>query len=323
MRGQAAWWRTLEVRERFLAAGPDWLPPEDCGVPREIEARLLTAAPAAEHELLGEVARMWKQRSQAVVVLSEEVFVANAAALTLLGGGAGHDLLRDWARECARAATADSREHTACLELGPDLAVTARCRTLPAPSRHLAAVVTLTRSAVSSQSLLPTQSPRTRSSSSLTSSPPSSPVTERLQGELARARAAGLPVLLRGGRGTGKTTLARACHDRTAAPGTFTVADCALSEVSPRDWARRLGAALADPAATVVLQHLDALDPAVVMVTAALITSARAWLAATTTATAEEPGVPAALGDRFGVVVDVPPLRDRAGAVDVLRHHRR
>jgi hypothetical protein len=36
MRGQAAWRRTLEVRERFLAAGPDWLPPEDCGVRREI-----------------------------------------------------------------------------------------------------------------------------------------------------------------------------------------------------------------------------------------------------------------------------------------------
>ena len=37
MRGPDAWRRTLEARERFLAAGdPDWLPPQSCGVRREI-----------------------------------------------------------------------------------------------------------------------------------------------------------------------------------------------------------------------------------------------------------------------------------------------
>ena len=37
MLGQQAWRRTLEVRDRFLAAAdPDRLPPEDCGVRREI-----------------------------------------------------------------------------------------------------------------------------------------------------------------------------------------------------------------------------------------------------------------------------------------------
>jgi transcriptional regulator of acetoin/glycerol metabolism len=35
MRGQEAWRRTLEARERFLS-DPDRLPPESCGVRREI-----------------------------------------------------------------------------------------------------------------------------------------------------------------------------------------------------------------------------------------------------------------------------------------------
>ena len=104
------------------------------GLAREIEARLRAACPVDEQPLLDEVARMWKRRTQAVVVLSEEVFVANAAALTLLSGGPSgvisrtdHELLRDLARE----ACAHGRERTAKLTLGPDVVVTARCRHFP------------------------------------------------------------------------------------------------------------------------------------------------------------------------------------------------
>src|SRR5258708_3211330 len=155
---------------------------------REIEARLLAALPAAGQALLDEVARMWKRRSQAVVVLSDEVLVANAAALTLLGGSADLELLREWALEACASAPADAqairRERTAKLELGPDLVVTARSRPLPVASRHPAAVVTLTGSG----------SPSHRSS-------PHRSSAERLLGQLAQARAAGLPALLRGERG--------------------------------------------------------------------------------------------------------------------------
>jgi len=273
------------------------------GLAREIEGRLLAAAPASERELLDEVALMWKRRSRAVVVLSEDVFVANAAALALLGGRADHELLRDWARECARA---EGRERSARLELGPDLAVTARCRPLATTSRHLAAVVTLTPVAPGAAPVtVPGRVPR--------SAPASRPPwAARLLGELARARGAGLPVLIRGERGTGKTTLARSCHDLAAGPGRFTVVDCALSGISPRSWTERLGVALADPAATVVLRDLDVLEPALTAPVAALMASALAWLAATVTG---EPGV---LAERFGVVVDVPPLRDRPGDIPAL-----
>ena len=170
-------------------------------------------------------------------------------------------------------------------------------------SRHPAAVVTLTRSG----------SPFHRSS------PPHRSSAERLLGQLAQARAAGLPVLLRGERGTGKTTLARSCHDLVASPEQLAVVDCALSAVSPHDWAQRLGAAVAavggDPANTIILQHLDALDPALVTSAEALIAPARAWLVATAPAGGLSH---APLAERFSVVVDVPPLRDRAGDIPAL-----
>jgi len=153
---------------------------------------------------------MWKRRSQAVVVMSEEHFVANAAALTLLGGSADLGLLRNWARD----ASSRGRERTARLELGPDLEVTARCRPVSVASRHPAVVVTLAPAATTSA---PGRAPR------------SSSWSDRLLGQLARARAARVPVLLRGERGTGKTTLARCCHARTADPRPLTVVDCALS----------------------------------------------------------------------------------------------
>jgi transcriptional regulator of acetoin/glycerol metabolism len=278
------------------------------GLAREIEAHLRAAYPADDQPLLDEVARMWKRRTQAVVVLSEEVLVANAAALTLLNGhggvasvtaGADHELLRNLARD----ACAHGRERTVKLTLNPETTVTARCRPLSGNLRHPAAVITLAARAASAASGRP---PRP--------SPSPPPRASLAEDQLAQARGARLPALVRGERGTGKTTLARRSHDRVACSGSLTVVDCALSEMRHRDkWVPELAAAVADPAATVVLQHLDALDQALVPATAALVESARAWLVATA-----GPGPAreyAAVAERFGVIADVPPLRDRAAEV--------
>jgi transcriptional regulator of acetoin/glycerol metabolism len=152
--------------------------------------------------------------------------------------------------------------------------------------------------------------PRSSASSPLVAS------DERLLAQLARARDARLPVLLRGERGTGKTTLARRAHDSSADSGELLVIDCALSGTSPLAWVAQLAAAAADPSATVVLQHLDALDQALVPATAGLVASALAWLVATA-----GPG-PAdahpALTERFGVITSVPPLRDRTAEIPAL-----
>jgi transcriptional regulator of acetoin/glycerol metabolism len=284
------------------------------GLAREIEARLRAAYPAGEQPLLDEVTRMWKRRTQAVVVLSEEVFVANAAALTLLNGhfgsgdgtvGADHEVLL---RTLARETCAHGRERTAKLTLGPDTVVTARCRPLSPASPHPAAVITLTaRAPRSPHGSGPGRPARSPSPSSAAAG------TEHLMELLAQARAARLPVLVRGERGTGKTGLACRSRDRARDPGPLTVVDCALSGTSPQAWASQLAEAVADPAATVVLQHLDALDPALVPSATGLIASARAWLVATAgPGPSQEHG---AVTERFGVIADVPALRHRAADI--------
>jgi sigma-54 dependent transcriptional regulator, acetoin dehydrogenase operon transcriptional activator AcoR len=262
---------------------------------RAIEARLLASGPAAGPALLEEVARMPSRGAQAVVALSDEVFIANDAALTLLGG-ADCDLLRHW----ASAAAAAGREATARLRLGPDLVVTARCR--PLPGKAPAAVVVLARSAAPVTAARPAPGPSS---------------WERLLEQLGQARAMRLPVLLRGERGTGKTMLARRLHGQAAAPGAVTVLDAAAAGTQEA-WVGRLRAALADPAGTVVLQHLDALDPALTGPTASLIEAPQARLAATATRRACERADLTALAERFPVVLDVPPLRERPADIPFL-----
>jgi transcriptional regulator of acetoin/glycerol metabolism len=210
-------------------------------------------------------------------------------------GDAEHELLR----ELARDTSSRGRELTTSLRLGPDLMVTARCQPVGGTSRHAAAVVTLT----------PSGSAAAADSASRTSP------RERLRGQLGHARAARLPALLVGERGTGKTTLASRVPGPSGATEPCTIVDCALGCASPQTWAQQLSAALADPAATVVLQHLDALDPQLVTLTAGLMAAARAWLAATTAEQGRERSDLTPLVERFPVVVDVPPLRDRAADI--------
>jgi transcriptional regulator of acetoin/glycerol metabolism len=263
---------------------------------RSIEARLLAGGSAVERALLDEVMRASQRCPQAVVGLSRDVLIAGAAAVPLLDG-ADHEALRCWAYEAAAA----GRDRTARLRLSPDLVVTVRGRPLSG-TRHPAVVVTLTPSSPST----PVAAAR----------PPRSS-WECLLEQLAQVRDMRLPLLLTGERGTGKTTLARRLHDpacpadQAGRAGPGTVLDAAVSGAAPRDWMQRLRAALADPAGTVVLQHLDAVDPALVGPTASLLAAPRARLVATATDRVGERTELAALIERFPVVLDVPPLRER------------
>jgi sigma-54 dependent transcriptional regulator, acetoin dehydrogenase operon transcriptional activator AcoR len=264
---------------------------------RSIEARLLAGASVAERALLEEFVRV-SRCSRAVVALSEEVSIANAAALSLLDG-ADHELLRQWARD----ASSEGRERTARLRLRPDLVVTARCRPLSGTRRHPAAVVVLAAST-------PPVTVARR--------PPRSSSWERLLEQLTQARAMRLPLLLMGERGTGKTVLARRLHDQAGATGPLTVLDGVAGAARPRDWLGRLGAALAEPAGTVLLRRLDNLDPALVEPTASLLASPPARLLATATERAGERSDLAALVERFPVVLEVPSLRERVSDIPTL-----
>jgi len=271
---------------------------------RSVEERLLAHSSAAEQALLEEFVRVSKLCPQPVVALSEDVFIGNTAALSLLDG-ADYETLRYWARD----ACAQGRERTATLHLCADLAVTARCRPLSGTGRHPAAVVLLAPSAASAA---PAPAAAARRA-------PRSSAWERLSEQVAQVRAMRLPLLLRGERGTGKTMLARCLHDPVPDAGPCTVLDAdAGVRGSPADWAGPLRAALADPAGTVVLRHLDELDPALVRLVASLLAAPQARLVGTATERIGERADLAALVERFPVVLDVPPLRERAADLPAL-----
>jgi hypothetical protein len=277
---------------------------------RSIEMRLLVGGSVVERALLDEFLRVTMRCSQAVVALSEEIFIANAAAVSLLDG-ADNELLRNWMRD----ASSERRERTATPQLSADVVVIARCRPLagtPHPPPHPpspAAVVILAPTAPSAPSCAPvTVARRTPRSSSW----------QLLLEQLGQVRAARLPLLLRGERGTGKTVLARYLHDQAEDTGPCTVLDAAVGGARSQDWAGQLHAALSDPAGTVVLRHLDDLDPALVKQTASLVASQRSRLVATATERAGERTDLAALVERFTVVLDVPPLRERVTDIPAL-----
>jgi sigma-54 dependent transcriptional regulator, acetoin dehydrogenase operon transcriptional activator AcoR len=297
---------------------------------RSIEARLRASASTAEQALLDEFMRVCRRGPRAVVALSHDLFIANAAARRLLAGaGAGTgavEQLRHWACD----ATAAGRERTAELCLGPDLVVTARCRPVArtggGAGRDPAAVVVLAPSAPPSAPIVApapapivTPAPAPISLARVAASgAPRRPPRERLLDQLADAHAARLPLLLRGERGTGKTALAQRLHDRAGPGRPLDILPAAPGALRPEEWVARLRAAVADPAGTVLLRHLDELPPALVPPTARLLEAPRARVAATVTAGTGERADLAALLERFAVVVEVPPLRERTADLPAL-----
>jgi sigma-54 dependent transcriptional regulator, acetoin dehydrogenase operon transcriptional activator AcoR len=257
---------------------------------RSIEAGLHRSAPMPEQVLLDEFIRTCKRGMRPVVALSQDLVIANAAARALLRG-IDAEPLRHWACDAA----AEGRERTATLRLSPTLVVTARCRPL-AGVRHPCAVVVLAPCA-------PGRGPAT-------SAPP-----EHLVEALAQAHAGRLPLLLRGERGTGKTTLARRVHQRAEPDTPLNILDAAASVGHPDEWLAELRQASTDQAGTVVVRHLDELPPALVAPTARLLDTPRGWLVAT--ATGERADLAPVL-EAFAVVVDVPPLREQTADLPTL-----
>jgi transcriptional regulator of acetoin/glycerol metabolism len=272
-----------------------------------IEARLHATASAPEQELFDEFMRMSKRGSRAVVALSPDLFLANASARRLLCG-ADVESLRYWACDVA----AGGRERTAELRLHPDLLVTAHCRPL-AEVRHRCAVVVLTLAARARDS----NPAAGRGSASSPPYPPRGDSTGRLLEQLSQAFAARRPVVLCGEQGTGKATLARRLHDRSGLDAPLTMLDAATIK-RPQKWLMRLRTVLADPVATVVLRHIDDLPPELAARIASLLDAPQARLIATASERVAQRTDLAAVRDRFAVVLEVPPLRERAADLPAL-----
>jgi transcriptional regulator of acetoin/glycerol metabolism len=265
---------------------------------RSIEARLLAQSSAASRAMLDELLRVSRRCSLPVAAVSGDLFIATTAAARMLDGP-DHELLRQW----ARSGTARDRERTATLQLTRGRAVTARRLPLSEPAGRGAALVILTPCAEPPAGAHPPERSFSR---------------ERLLGQLEKAAAARLPVLLTGERGTGKTLLARRLHERAGGSGQLTVLDAADGELARGEWTAQLRAALADPHRTVVLRRLDCLRPGLAGSAACLAQAAQARLVATATGQVRGHPALAALTEQFPVVLHVPPLRDRRGDVPAL-----
>jgi sigma-54 dependent transcriptional regulator, acetoin dehydrogenase operon transcriptional activator AcoR len=265
---------------------------------RSIEARLLAQGSAASRAMLEELLRVSRRYSLPAVAVSGDLLIATTAAVRILDG-TDHELLRQW----ARGGTARCRERTTTLHLTGDRAVTARRLPLSEQAGRGAALVILAPGAEPPARTRPADRSFSR---------------ERLLGQLEKAAAARLPVLVTGERGTGKTLLARGLHERAAASGQLTVLDAADHELAQAEWTSQLRAALADPRRTVLLRHLDCLRAGLAGSAARLAQTAQARLVATATGPGARHPALAALTEQFPVVLYVPPLRDRRADVPAL-----
>ena len=189
---------------------------------------------APESALWRDVLRQWDTWAERFGYPLVMTPIFEATDLFERGVGA-NALLRHWACD----PVADARERSAELRLGPDLVVTAHCRVI-AHAHQRGAVVVLTPSG-----------DRVRRNAATAAGPRRT--TARAHGSMAVARGrasgdagptrpvqraesafgAGLPLVLVGERGTGKTTLARHLHETTGAQTIFEVTD--WSNVW-RDW---------------------------------------------------------------------------------------
>lgn len=128
-------------------------------------------------------------------------------------------------------------------------------------------------------------------------------------GQVRDAARARTPLLVVGEPGVGKLALVRGAHQDRNPAGGLVVIDCG----TPEPLGDRLAAGLPS-ASTVVLRHLERLDPSTVDEAATLLHGmarhgSRPWIVGTVSAGA---GTPGPLLDHFTAAVTVPPLRHRA-----------
>lgn len=250
-------------------------------ISREIAAR----TDRDERILFEEFSRSSTRPSLPVVAMSDRVFVTNVAAQQQLRDPAHVDLLRDALLDVAARGTS----HMIELQLG-DRQVRVHCRVVEISQQRSGVVASF--GPVDAGAQTPVEA---------------SPHTERLQ-LLADARSRGLPVLLVGERGAGRTWLARSFTD-------LTEVDAGTAPVDPATWLDQLREAITSES-PVLVRDVDTLDPQTRAAALGLLRASGRWCLATS----QSPVVDGAGGADgvFPAVVACPPLRSRRSEIDEL-----
>jgi transcriptional regulator of acetoin/glycerol metabolism len=141
--------------------------------------------------------------------------------------------------------------------------------------------------------------------------------------EAEQYRWSGVPLLVTGEPGVGKTAVAAAIHARAAEAGLVEVLDGALEPVDgTTEWLGQLRRATRRPAAVTVVRHLDALSPVAAQAVCGILDSLGrdgCLIGTVRTPVTGGAGVHDPLLERFGVAtLAVPPVRERLADVPAL-----
>jgi transcriptional regulator of acetoin/glycerol metabolism len=282
----------------------------------DIEATLLHRASPRERELLDAFLLLTHEvTDEPVVALADGTTIATAAASRLL---TATDLAH--LGEVAARAVRDGRTDPVPVTLSGDRPARARCEPVGGPgSDPFGYVVTI--------SVEPTAANWT-DTAAVGGRPLGLP---GLVGQAAAWRAmirdaeqyrwSGVPLLVTGEPGVGKTAVAAALHARAADAGQVEVLDAALEPVDGTgEWLGQLRRAASRPAAVTVVRHLDALSAIAAQAVCGILDSlGRGACLIGTVRTPVASGVHDALLERFGVAtLTVPPVRERLDDVPAL-----
>jgi sigma-54 dependent transcriptional regulator, acetoin dehydrogenase operon transcriptional activator AcoR len=280
---------------------------------RDVARRLADLDSERERALLQEFLAACRRTRRPLLSLSDDLVIANARGARLLEPQ-DHVALREWAADLPHA----SSDTTGELRLARGGVVRLRGRAVPSRAGAAGALVEI-------EAVEP--APRRHAGAGKGSAGAwrpvplpglvgRSPAWLEARQEAAVACQRGAWLLLAGERGVGKLALARALHHRFLAAERLRVLDAA-----ERDLGQLLAEVQGEPAepgGSVVLRHLDLLDPAEVAELADQLAAARSrplpWVVGTLTAGADTAALHPLL-ERFPVSVTVPPLRYRVDDV--------
>ncbi|MEW6471438.1 MAG: helix-turn-helix domain-containing protein [Actinomycetota bacterium] len=298
----------------------------------EIEHELYLHASERERALLESFLREVKTSSRPVVSMSEQFMMANAAAARLLDGT---DQVLLW--EQASLAVASHRERVLQLVLGDGRPVRARCRPVELDTRTIGVVIELDPGSLGET--VARRNPTMATAQGAETMVGQAPAWQQAETLTRRVAPTGLPLLFIGEAGTGKATLARLAHAcaarATGAGPPLAVVDCALAAVDGAvAWLQQLKGHFTAGRGSVLLRHVDQLDPATSNALCALVDAASdsgiRLLSTATVAYGSHPEFAQPLLDRLAVVrITIPPLRLRPEDIPLLaaqfvrRHSRR
>ena len=288
----------------------------------DIERQLLEGGSRRERTMLEEFLAACRGGKNAVLAISGDMVMADARATSLLAPS-DQAILRAKAEEL-RSVPSETRVE---MSLSDGRWAQVHCRPV-----HVGGDVAGTVMNIAVSRPAPRTAPRRLPAATLNGLVGSAPLWTTACTHAREAARRRSTLVLVGEEGTGKLGLARALHEERWPASRFTVIDCA----DDSGWDEQLRAAFEGPESTVVLRHLDRLDPAsAVELDGWLERLAQAqafdnwrddappgvWVIATLNVGLDDTGCPDKLLRHFAVSVTLPGLRHRMGDLHLLVPH--